>query len=334
MEQALKKAGAAQPPGPGLGPFPKCTDAKEKRAVDYGQEAFPPPTLCVVQPGGGHLKAAPPQHRPERAAEMHATRGEVIVHIQALAQGGRQHAEYRDHSHWLRDWDDCLQQLCSSQEALKHLQEEETHMDEVHAGAILATIHALQNRWDELRKEVVEMKQHRTSGHKQLREARKETKDQTVCADAAEADLQRVRDALHQAEEERDEAQAAHQKALIKSTQTLADQGIQLLRQELDAAQKELEHLRSWGGVSTPAANAAKLQSQLQEAQAALAAQQAVSPDAALQQWIATPEQECQQARGRSKDCWIKARLCRTSMWTCRTKRPRRKLSSWKGNSG
>ena len=50
MEQVLKKAGGAQPSGPGLDPFPKHTDAKEKKAVDYRQEAFPPPTLRIVQP--------------------------------------------------------------------------------------------------------------------------------------------------------------------------------------------------------------------------------------------------------------------------------------------
>ena len=91
-----------------------------------------------------------------------------MVHIRAFAQGGRQHAEYRDHSHWLRDWDDRLQQLRSSQEALKCLQQEETHVDEVHAGAILATIHALQNKWDALRKEVKELKQHRITRRRQL----------------------------------------------------------------------------------------------------------------------------------------------------------------------
>ncbi len=91
-----------------------------------------------------------------------------MVHILALAQGGRQHAEYRDHSHWLWDWDDRLQQLCSSQEALKRLQQEETHVDEVHASAILATIHALQNKWDARRKEVKELKQHRITRRRQL----------------------------------------------------------------------------------------------------------------------------------------------------------------------
>ncbi len=75
-------------------------------------------------------------------------------HLRALAQGGRQHAEYRDHSHWLRDWDDKLQQLKASQEAMKWLQEEETHMDETHAGSVLATVYALQQKRDKLREEV------------------------------------------------------------------------------------------------------------------------------------------------------------------------------------
>ncbi len=111
-------------------------------------------------------------------------------------------------------------------------------MDEDHAGAILATIHALQNKRDELRKEVVELKQHQTSRHKQLREARQETKDQKARAATAKGDLQRVLDALHQTEEEWDEAQVSHQKALTKSTQTLAEQGVQQLLQELATTKK------------------------------------------------------------------------------------------------
>ncbi len=83
-----------------------------------------------------------------------------MVHLRALAQGGRQHAEYRDHSHWLRDWDDRLQQLKASQEAMKRLQKENTHVDEIHAGAVLATIYALQKERDGLKEEVKQLKAH------------------------------------------------------------------------------------------------------------------------------------------------------------------------------
>ncbi len=37
---------------------------------------------------------------------------------------------------------------------MKWLQEEETHVDETHAGTVLATIYALQKKRDELREEV------------------------------------------------------------------------------------------------------------------------------------------------------------------------------------
>ena len=151
VQQALKKAGGLDPPRPDLALIAKRFDAKGKKAVDYRQEAFPAPTLRVVQPGGGHLGEAPTKPRKAWVANVKATQAEVMGHIRGIARGGRQHAEYRDHSHWLRDWDDTLQQLRASQEALQRLQEEETHVDEAHAGALLATIYALQEKHEEVK---------------------------------------------------------------------------------------------------------------------------------------------------------------------------------------
>ncbi len=59
VQQALKKAGGLEPPRSDLAPITKRSDAKGKKAVDYRQEAFPAPTLRVVQPGGGHLADSP-----------------------------------------------------------------------------------------------------------------------------------------------------------------------------------------------------------------------------------------------------------------------------------
>ncbi len=103
VEQTLKKAGAAQPSGSELGSILMHADAKGKKTVDYRYKAFPPPTLCIVQPGSGYLGAAPLQPRAEWTAETHATQADVMVHIKALHQGGSQHSKYRDHDHWLRD---------------------------------------------------------------------------------------------------------------------------------------------------------------------------------------------------------------------------------------
>ncbi len=143
VQQALKKAGGLEQPRPDLTPITKRSDAKGKRAVDYWQEAFPAPTLRVVQPVGRHLIEAPAKPRKAWAANTRATQAEVMGHLRALAQRGCQHAEYWDHSHWLRDWDDRLQWLKASQEAMKQLQGEETHVDETHAGSVLATVYAM-----------------------------------------------------------------------------------------------------------------------------------------------------------------------------------------------
>ena len=160
VQQALKRAGGLAPPQPDLAPIAKSSDARSKRAVDYRQEAFPAPTLHVVQPGGGHLKQAPAKPRKAWIANVKASQAEVMGHIRGIAWGGRRHAEYRDHSRWLRDWDDTLQQLRASQEALQRLQEEETHVDEAHAGALLATIYTLEKKCDELKEEVRKLKAH------------------------------------------------------------------------------------------------------------------------------------------------------------------------------
>ena len=160
-ERVQQKAGGLAPPQPGLAPIAKRSDARSKRAVDYRQKAFPAPTLRVVQPSGGHLKAAPDKPRKAWVANVKASQAEVMGHIRGIARGGRRHAEYRDHSHWLRDWDDTLQQLRASQEALQRLQEEETHVDEAHAGALLATIYALQQKRDELKEEIRKLKANR-----------------------------------------------------------------------------------------------------------------------------------------------------------------------------
>ncbi len=139
VQQAVKKAGGLEPPWSDLVPITKRLDAKGKKAVDYRQEAFPAPTLHVIQPSGGHLREAPAKPRKAWVANVKATQAEVMGHLRGLPRGGRRHAKYRDHSHWLRDWDDTLQQLRASQEALQRLKEEETHVDEGHVGAILAT---------------------------------------------------------------------------------------------------------------------------------------------------------------------------------------------------
>ncbi len=244
VQQALKKAGCLDPPRPDLAPITKRSDAKSKEAVDYQQEAFPP-TLRVVQPGGGHLREAPAKPRKAWVANTKATQAEVMGHLRGLARGCHRHAEYRDHSHWLRDWDDTLQQPRASQEALKRLQEEETHVDETHAGTILATIYALQQKRDELKEEVRKLKAHRTLRRKQLQEARKETGEVQARLDVAEKKLQGVENALQQAVWERDAALAGHQQVPAGPAQPMPDQSAQQLRQELDAAKQELEQYRA-----------------------------------------------------------------------------------------
>ena len=199
----------------------------------------------------------------------------------------------------LRDWDDHLEQLKASQGALKHLQEEETHADETHGGAVLATIYALQNKRDDLHQEVRELKKHWSTWRKQLKEAAKEARQEKVRADAAEEELQRVHDTLQQAKQERDEARAAQPQAPAGPTQTLLDQGTQQLRQDLAPAKQELEQLRSRTSALTPTVDVAKMQSQLQEAKTTLAAQRGAVPDSVLQAWINALEQEGQRAQGR-----------------------------------
>ncbi len=103
VQQALKKAGGLEPPRSDLAPISRRSDAKGKKAVDYRQEAFPAPTLRVVQPGGGHLKEAPAKPRKAWVTNVKASQAEVMGHIRGIARGGRRHAKYRDHSHWLRD---------------------------------------------------------------------------------------------------------------------------------------------------------------------------------------------------------------------------------------
>ncbi len=233
VQQALKKAGGLEPPRSDLAPIAKHSDARSKKAVDYRQEAFPAPTLRVVQPGGGHLKEAPAKPRKAWVANVKASQAEVMGHIRGIARGGRRHAEYRDHSHWLRDWDDTLQQLRASQEALQRLQEEETHVDEAHAGALLATIYTLQQQRDELKEEVRTLKTHRALRRKQLREARAETKKVQARLDAAEQKLQTTEDALQQTVRERDAARAGQPQLPAGPPQAPPDQGAQQLRQEL-----------------------------------------------------------------------------------------------------
>ncbi len=268
VQQDLKKAGSLELPRQGIGPITKHADAKDRKAIDYRQEAFPAPTRRVVQPGGGHLREAHPKPRKAWAAETNATQAQVMVHLRALAQGGRQHAEYRDHSHWLRDWDDRLQQLKASQEAMKRLQEEETHVEETHVGTILATIYALQQEHDELCEEVTTLTANRTRRRKQLRDARKETTNTQARLDAAEKRLQEVEAALQQAVKKRDEARAGQPQAAAGPFQTPPDQGMQQLRQELEAANQELGRFRAHTCAPTNADEVARLQSQLQEAQA------------------------------------------------------------------
>ncbi len=302
VQQALKKAGGLEPPWAYLAPIAKRSDARGKKAVDYRQEPFPAPTLRVVQPGGGHLKAAPAKPKKAWVANVKASQAEVMGHIRSIAQGGRRHAEYRDHRHWLRDWDDTLQQLRASQEALQRLQEEETHVDEAHAGALLATIYALQQKRDELKEEVQKLTANRIQRRKQLKEARKAKIEAEKRADAAEKQLQGVEDALQQAVRERGAGRAGQPLLAPGQPQAPPDQGTQQLRQELDAAKQELEQHRAHRCAPTDANEVAQLRSQLQEAQVALRAQQAPILVSEAQTRMAALEQECQRAQARIQE--------------------------------
>ncbi len=302
VQQALKKAGGLEPPRSDLAPIAKRSDARGKKAVDYRQEDFPAPTLRVVQPGGGHLKAAPAKPKKAWVANVKASQAEVMGHIRGIARGGRRHAEYRDHSHWLRDWDDTLQQLRASQEALLRLQEEETHVDEGHVGALLATIYALQHKSDELKEEVRKLTANRIQHRKQLKEARNAKKEAEARADAAEKKLQGVEDALQQAVRERDAARAGQPQLPAGQPQAPPDQGTLQLRQELDAAKQELEQHRAHRCAPTDANEVAQLRSQLQEAQANLQAWQAPIPVSEAQTRLAALEQEYQKAQARIQE--------------------------------
>ncbi len=145
-------------------------------------------------------------------------------------------------------------------------------MEESHSGTVLATIYALQWKWDELRKEVNELKKQRSARRKKLKAIAKEVTEEKARANAAEKKLQGVRDTLQQVEKERDEAQAAQQLAPERSIPLQPDQGTQ-----------EFEQLRARMSASAPAADVAKLRPQLQKAQAALTAQQGAVPESVLQ---------------------------------------------------
>ena len=68
-----------------------------------------------------------------------------------------------------------------------------------------------------------------------------EIETQKVHAGTAAKELQGVRDTLQQAEWERYEARAAQSQVPDGSTQTLPNQGMQQLRQELATAKQDLE---------------------------------------------------------------------------------------------
>lgn len=121
---------------------------------------------------------------------------------------------------------------------------------------------------------------------------------QQAHANAAERELQEVRDALQQAEQEWDEARAGHQQVPTGSFQALPDPGTQKFHQELAATKQELEQLCSRMSAPSPAVDVAKLQSQLQEAQITLAAQRATMPESILQTRVAIFEHQCQKAQG------------------------------------
>ncbi len=175
-------------------------------------------------------------------------------------------------------------------------------MEETHTGTVLATIYALQKKRDELREEVNELKKQLSAWHKKLKAIAKEVDEEKACADVAKKKLQGVCDTLQQVEKERDEARAAQQWVPDGSIPLQPDQGMQQLRQELAAAKKELEQLRARMSASAPVADVAKLWSQLQEAQAALTAQQGAVPESILQTQVTALEKECQKVRGRVQE--------------------------------
>ncbi len=116
-------------------------------------------------------------------------------------------------------------------------------------------------------------------------------------------------------------AQIAQPQAPAGPLQPLPDEGAQQLRQELVAAKQELEQLRASTSASAQAAEVAQLQSQLQEAQAALTAQQGAVPESDLQTRVSALEQECQKAQSHVQEILDEARLCRTSTGICRPRR-------------
>ncbi len=94
VSEMLLKAGNVKSPGRDVGPMPKYTPEKEYK-VDYSREPYPPPAFRIDQPSSSHLEKALDQPKSTWHANPNMSQATLHGHLQALAQGGFQHALFR-----------------------------------------------------------------------------------------------------------------------------------------------------------------------------------------------------------------------------------------------
>ncbi len=159
---------------------------------------------------------------------------------------------------------------------------EETYVDEVHAGANLSTVHALQDWRDALKLQASSIKPEWDEAKRQARDTRRVKRIMDDLVSTSKWVPKEGQDAFHQAQAERDKAQAVHHQLMSESVQTSADQGMALLEQQLSKAKEEVEHLKILGATPQMVSCNATLQAELQKACEEVNTLKATSPDTTM----------------------------------------------------
>ena len=219
--------------------MPKYTPGKEYK-VDYSKELCPPPAFQLDQPGGSHLEGASEQPKSAWHADPNMSQATLQGHLQALAQGGSQHALFHSQQGMPRTRTEAMRVWDRSNEAFQQIPREPVFVDEEHTGIVLALHHKLQRRKDALKADLKSACRDFETACQSTRDMLKTTAIQDKRTADLTAEVEEAKTARDRAQAEVEQLKASNKQLLDATGQDAANAGMAELRRQLDQANQLL----------------------------------------------------------------------------------------------
>ncbi len=237
--------------------------------MDYNTEPFPIPQYQVAPPAGSHLAKMPISPREKWQHNTEMSHKAVLEHIHGIANASRRQDQYLTHLDYLRQRADMLAMLDNAHGDHQRRAERPVFVDEDHAGALIASMEALQ----------IKLKYNRSQTKQALKESADLLKENTELTAPRQQGNDRValKGKVDKQDQElkcfcieRDTALQARAQVLGQEApppaQPAPAESMEALQRELQAAQTENERLRALGAEPEQVSCYASLERELAQA--------------------------------------------------------------------